>query len=123
MDGSGLSVLIRAALKEHTSFCDSLAHIARRVMEKAQEQQLVKVAVACRWGKHRSVGFAMELQEELSLRQLDSCVVHLERSRWDPEVRRQLRLPANQGLPWPCEVNGVVFEWKNGRLPQHLRVR
>ena len=46
----------------------------------------VHVAVCCKWGKHRSVSFAIELAEHLSCTcddVLSGCeVLHLERHRW-----------------------------------------
>jgi len=44
----------------------------------------IRVAVGCKWGKHRSVSFCMDLQEHEALECFTSAqVFHLEQFRWD----------------------------------------
>ncbi len=119
-EGSGMATNIRKVLLRNTSFCDCLMDVAACVTQ--HKLPLVRVAVACKWGKHRSVALGEELQDELRKVKVQARVLHLERTRWDYEWRRQFSLSANQGIQWPVPrpVLGMTA-WASEAMPSDCK--
>ena len=82
---SGLNPSIRAQVAAVPMYHKMLRACADCILQLAKQGiPEIRVAVGCKWGKHRSVSFSIDLQEHAALAGLASIqVFHLEQFRWD----------------------------------------
>ena len=86
---SGLNPGVRAQVSAAPAYRKILDACADCILQLAKQGiPEIKVAVGCKWGKHRSVSFCIDLQEHQSLAGFASVqVFHLEQFRWDRSAR------------------------------------
>ncbi len=125
-NSSGLNPFIRRAIKQNPEFMELMEATVQRIGHLAdQGTAQVQVAVNCRWGKHRSVSFAVELHERLAALapRFEPRTFHIERPRWDREFRLQHRMRSQVGIayPIPDRFGGRMIRRSGGGLNLECR--
>ena len=85
---SGLNPAVRAQVAAAPAYRKMLLACVDCILQLGQQGvDEVKVAVGCKWGKHRSVSFAIDLAEHSALAGVEVQLAHLEQYRWDRHAR------------------------------------
>ena len=132
-EGSGMSWRIRRVLQMNPGYVRPMSWALNLLVELADKPvPVITVVVNCKYGKHRSVGFAMDLEHEILSWQkkggpaVEVRCVHLEQPRWDRDLRLALGIKGPNGLPWPMtmkqleQFNLVALDTSRGTLYKHV---
>ncbi len=87
---SGLNPAVRAQIASNPEYGTLLNSTVDCILQLAREGvEDIKVAVGCKWGKHRSVSFVVDLSDHELIQQCFATiqVLHLEQHNWDMSVR------------------------------------
>ncbi len=108
-----MNIVIQNTLLLNADFGETLEEVMEHLTSLWREGQRgpLMVAVNCKWGKHRSVGFAVLLERRAKEKGFDARAVHLERPSWDWAWRAKFAFQAgrqnqnpNIDYPLPEEV-------------------